>query len=408
MNYSNLLKIAFISLLKNKLRTLLTMLGIIIGVGSVIAMLAVGTGSKENIQKQISSLGTNVIIIFPGSRMQGGARTDAGSSQRLTLNDARAIAEKCLSVAAVSPVIQQRVQAVAGPLNAPTSVMGVYPDYMTIRNLALEAGEIFSASDDRSAAKVCLVGKTVVKNLFGENADGIGQTIRLNKTPFKIIGVLEPKGQNTFGQDQDDIVIAPFSTVRKRMTAATQTGLQQILASALDENSVNQASDEITELLRQRHKIRPGDDDDFSVRTQAEFASVMGSTTQTMSILLAAIAGISLLVGGIGIMNIMLVSVTERTREIGIRRAIGARKNDVLLQFLIESVVISLLGGIIGILLGFSISMIVNKIFNWPVSVTPDAVLLSFLFSISIGIFFGWYPSRKAANLNPIEALRYE
>lgn len=408
MNYSNLLKIAFISLLKNKLRTLLTMLGIIIGVGSVIAMLAVGTGSKENIQKQISSLGTNVIIIFPGSRMQGGARTDAGSSQRLTLNDAHAIAEKCLSVAAASPVIQQRVQAVAGPLNAPTSVMGVYPDYMTIRNLALESGEIFSASDDRSAAKVCLVGKTVVKNLFGENADGVGQTIRLNKTPFKIIGVLEPKGQNTFGQDQDDIVIAPFSTVRKRMTAATQTGLQQILASALDENSVNQASDEITELLRQRHKIRPGDDDDFSVRTQAEFASVMGSTTQTMSILLAAIAGISLLVGGIGIMNIMLVSVTERTREIGIRRAIGARKNDVLLQFLIESVVISLLGGIIGILLGFSISMIVNKIFNWPVSVTPDAVLLSFLFSISIGIFFGWYPSRKAANLNPIEALRYE
>ncbi len=408
MNYSNLLKIAFISLLKNKLRTLLTMLGIIIGVGSVIAMLAVGTGSKENIQKQISSLGTNVIIIFPGSRMQGGARTDAGSSQRLTLNDAHAIAEKCLSVAAASPVIQQRVQAVAGPLNAPTSVMGVYPDYMTIRNLALESGEIFSASDDRSAAKVCLVGKTVVKNLFGENADGVGQTIRLNKTPFKIIGVLEPKGQNTFGQDQDDIVIAPFSTVRKRMTAATQTGLQQILASALDENSVNQASDEITELLRQRHKIRPGDDDDFSVRTQAEFASVMGSTTQTMSILLAAIAGISLLVGGIGIMNIMLVSVTERTREIGIRRAIGARKNDVLLQFLIESVVISLLGGIIGILLGFSISMIVNKIFNWPVSVTPDSVLLSFLFSISIGIFFGWYPSRKAANLNPIEALRYE
>lgn len=407
MNITNLFKIAYRSLLKNKMRTFLTMLGIIIGVASVIAMLGIGNGSKENIKQQIASLGTNVVIVFPSAQNQGGVRMDAGSSQRLTLEDALAIGERCEAVEAFSPIVQQRGRVVSGSSNAPTSIIGAYPDYFTIRNLQISEGVLFSMSNERTAAKVCVIGQTVVKNIFGEGSNPIGETIRLNNIPFKVIGVMAPKGQNTFGQDQDDVVIAPFSTVRKRMMSSNKTGLQQILISAKSEDLITQTTEEITQLLRERH-FTSGPDDKFSIRTQAEFASIMGSTTQIMSILLAAIASISLLVGGIGIMNIMLVSVTERTREIGIRRAVGGKSSDVLLQFLIEAIVISVVGGVIGILSGYGIAGLVGSGLGWPVKVSIDAVLLSFAFSISIGIFFGWFPARKAAKLNPIEALRFE
>lgn len=407
MNYSNLIKIAFVSLSKNKLRTLLTMLGIIIGVGAVITMLAIGNGSKENIRQQIANLGTNVIVVFPGAQMQGGVKKEAGSSQKLTLEDGIAISENCSSVSYMSPIVQQRVQVVSRSSNASTVIMGVFRDYFPIRNLGVESGVMFTEGEGRSMAKVCLVGKTVVKNLFGEGRNPLGQTIRVDKIPFKIIGVLETKGQNTFGQDQDDVILAPFATVRKRMIASSQMGVQQILCSALSAEAVAPATEEITRLLRVRHKITD-EDDNFSVRTQAEFASVMGATAQIMSILLAAIASISLLVGGIGIMNIMLVSVTERTREIGIRRAIGAKRRDVLLQFLIEAITLSLLGGLIGVISGVGISMILGNVLGWPVRIMAESVALSFFFSFFIGIFFGWYPSRKAARLNPIDALRYE
>ena len=406
MKAKNLLKAAFRSLAKNKMRTFLTMLGIIIGVASVIAMLAIGQGSKKSIQAQISSLGTNVLMIWPQAGSSGGVRMEAGSMQKLTVDDVTAIAERCPAVAYITPQARTSGQLVAGNLNWRTSVYGVYPNYFDIRNLNLMSGSLFTMADDRSAAKVCVVGQTVVTNLFGEDADPVGSYIRINKIPFKIVGIAEKKGQNAFGQDQDDVVIAPFTTVQKRMMAITH--VQSMLASAKSEEQINVAADEITDLLKSKHNLGPSEDPDFTIRTQTDIATAATTTSGILTVLLATIASISLLVGGIGIMNIMLVSVTERTREIGIRMSVGARGRDVLLQFLIEALLISLIGGVIGVTLGVGVSKLIVNILNWPVTVTVQSIAMSFLFSSAIGIFFGWYPARKAARLNPIEALRYE
>ncbi|MDD4553953.1 MAG: ABC transporter permease [Bacteroidales bacterium] len=406
MKVRNLLKAALRSLAKNKMRTFLTMLGIIIGVGSVITMLAIGQGSRQSIQEQISSLGTNVLMIFPQASSTGGVRMEAGSSQRMTIEDLNAIRERCPSVAYITPQVRTSGQLVNGNSNWRTSVYGVYPDYFNIRDLKLTSGMVFTMNDDRSAAKVCIVGQTVVTNLFGEGADPIGSFIRINKIPFEIVGITEKKGQNAFGQDQDDIVVAPFSTVQKRMMAVTY--IQSMLASAVSEPKIPTASQEITDVLKAKHNLGPSEDPDFTIRTQTDIANMATATSKILTILLATIASISLLVGGIGIMNIMLVSVTERTREIGIRMSVGARGRDVLLQFLIEALLISLIGGFIGISLGVIASQLIASILKWPVTISAESILMSFLFSSAIGIFFGWYPARKAARLNPIEALRYE
>jgi putative ABC transport system permease protein len=408
MRILNLLKLAYRSLNRNKLRTFLTMLGIIIGVASVIAMLAIGEGSNQNIKASVASLGTNSIMIFPGTANQGGVRQGASSTQTIKLDDVEAIATRCDLVNHISPVDQKRVQAVYGSQNWSTTILGVKNDYFIIRSLTIAKGSSFTTSDDRAAAKVCLVGVTVVLNLFGdENMNPVGQIIRIHSIPVKIIGILTKMGQNTFGQDQDDIIISPFSTVQKRMMSSTPY-VNSILASGISEDQISDAVDEITSLLRENHKLAPSDDNDFTVRTQSDISNIFGTISKVMTILLASIAGISLLVGGIGIMNIMLVSVTERTREIGIRMAIGAKGRDVLLQFMIESIVISFIGGLIGILLGIVASWLVGKFGGWPIVITLSSIILSFVFSAAIGLFFGWYPARKAAALNPIDALRYE
>lgn len=406
MRVMNILKIAWRSLSKNKLRVLLTMLGIIIGVASVIAMLAIGQGSKQNIQSSIASLGTNSVMIFPGSISHGGVSMGAGSYSMLTRKDAEAISVRCEYVTDVSPVVQKSSQIVAGNQNWHTMVIGGLSQYFAIRNLTILKGNIFSSGEEHTAAKVCVIGLTVADKLFGAGGEPVGKFIRINSIPFKVIGVLERKGQNSFGQDQDDIIIAPFSTVQKRMLSTVY--LNSILASARSEKDIDDAKEDISSILRIQHKLIAGDEDDFTIRSQADIANVFGSISRIMTILLASIAGISLVVGGIGIMNIMLVSVTERTREIGIRMAVGAKGRDVLLQFMIESVFISFIGGIIGILIGVLISFMVGKFGGWPVVVTFSSVLLSFVFSTAVGVFFGWYPARKAARLNPIDALRYE
>ncbi len=406
MRIVNLLKIAYRSLSKNKLRVLLTMLGIIIGVASVIAMLAIGEGSKQNIQASVSSLGTNSVMIYPGSSNMGGVRMGAGSHSTLTIKDVEAITAKCEYVTDVSPVVQRSSQIIAGNQNWHTNVIGAYGQYFSIRNLTISSGVGYSTTDEKVAAKVCIIGLTVSTNLFGAGTDPVGKYIRINSIPFKVIGLLDKKGQNTFGQDQDDIIIAPFNTVQKRMLSTIY--LNSILASAKSEKDIDKAKEQITSIIRTEHRLTPATEDDFTVRSQADIANIFGSISNIMTILLASIAGISLIVGGIGIMNIMLVSVTERTREIGIRMAVGAKGRDVLIQFMIESVFISILGGLIGIVLGILISVLVGRFGGWPVVITPTSILLSFLFSSAVGIFFGWYPARKAAALNPIDALRYE
>ena len=405
MNFLNIMKVSTRSLGRNKLRSFLTMLGIIIGVGAVIAMMAVGTGAQMSIQQQIASLGTNVILIFPGSLNQGGVRTGTGSVTTLNADDLAAIQTQCPSVAMVSPVIMTSGQLVFGEQNWGTRITGSNSDYLEIRSWPLSSGAPFTDADVRSATKVCILGQTVVDNLFkGSNA--VGAVIRIKKMPFKVVGVLSPKGQSAQGQDQDDIVIAPYSTVQKKMMGVTYLGMMMV--SAVSEKSMDDAQSQITDLLRVRHKIQPWEDNDFTIRNQTEIANAASATTKVLTILLASIASISLLVGGIGIMNIMLVSVTERTREIGIRMSIGARGRDILLQFLVEAVVLSMAGGLIGVIMGVGSSDLISKLAGWPTLVAASSVGLALLFAAGVGIFFGFYPARKAAMLNPIDALRYE
>ncbi len=406
MNGTNLFKIALRALANNKLRAFLTMLGIIIGVASVIAMLAIGQGSKKSIQQQISEMGSNMIMIHPGAEMRGGVRQDPSAMQTLKLENYEKLSEECTNLSGISPNVSSSGQLVAGANNYPSSVSGVSMDYLTIRQLTVEQGEMFTENDIRTAAKVCVIGKTIVDNLFPDGSDPIGKVIRCNQIPFRVIGVLKSKGYNAMGMDQDDVVLAPYSTVMKRLLA--QTYLSGIFASALTEDMTDEAVDEITTILRREHKLKETDDDDFTIRTQQELSSMLNTTTDLMTTLLACIAGISLVVGGIGIMNIMYVSVTERTREIGLRMSVGARGVDILSQFLIEAILISITGGLIGVIIGCGASFMIKTIAHWPVFIQPWSVLLSFLVCTVTGVFFGWYPAKKAADLDPIDALRYE
>lgn len=406
MNGTNLFKIALRALANNKLRAFLTMLGIIIGVASVIAMLAIGQGSKKSIQQQISEMGSNMIMIHPGAEMRGGVRQDPSTMQTLKLENYEKLSEECTNLSGISPNVSSSGQLVAGANNYPSSVSGVSMDYLTIRQLTVEQGEMFTENDIRTAAKVCVIGKTIVDNLFPDGSDPIGKVIRCNQIPFRVIGVLKSKGYNSMGMDQDDVVLAPYSTVMKRLLA--QTYLSGIFASALTEDMTDEAVDEITTILRREHKLKETDDDDFTIRTQQELSSMLNTTTDLMTTLLACIAGISLVVGGIGIMNIMYVSVTERTREIGLRMSVGARGVDILSQFLIEAILISITGGLIGVIIGCGASFMIKTIAHWPVFIQPWSVLLSFLVCTVTGVFFGWYPAKKAADLDPIDALRYE
>ena len=406
MNGTNLFKIAIRALANNKLRAFLTMLGIIIGVASVIAMLAIGQGSKRSIQKQISEMGSNMIMIHPGGEMRGGVRQDASSMQTLKLENYETLRDECIFLSDISPNVSASGQLIAGANNYPSSVSGVSIGYLNIRQLKIAQGEMFTEEDIRTAAKVCVIGSTIVENLFPDGTDPIGKVIRFSQVPLRVVGILESKGYNSMGMDQDDVVLAPYSTVMKRLLA--QTYLSGVFASAITEDMTDEAVDEISRILRREHKLKETDDDDFTIRTQQELSSMLNTTTDLMTTLLACIAGISLVVGGFGIMNIMYVSVTERTREIGLRMSVGARGIDILSQFLIESVLISITGGLIGVILGCGASYIIKTVANWPVYVQPWSVLLSFAVCTFTGVFFGWYPAKKAACLDPIEALRYE
>ena len=406
MNYFEFIKISYRSLSKNKVRALLTMLGIIIGVFSVIAMLALGQGSKQSIQDQIQSMGTNVVMVFPGAQQRGGVMMESASSLKLDLTDVNAIKTKSIYIKFTSPTSRKSGQAVANNKNWRTQVQGIYPEYFQISNYKVKIGDMFTDQQERSYAKVCIIGKTVLKNLFGENANPIGQMIRVDKTPFKVIGVMEEKGSNTFGQDQDDVIMAPFSTVQRRLLATTY--VQQIIMSARSEKDASNATKEVDQILRENKKLAAGETSPFTIRTQAEFANMMNTVSNTLIVLLAGIASISLLVGGIGIMNIMLVSVTERTREIGLRMSVGARSRDILTQFLLEAIMLSFLGGLIGVILGILVALGMGSLFNMAIAIKLYSVLLSFLFASLVGVFFGWYPARKAASLIPVDALRYE
>ena len=406
MNLTNLFKTAFKALSNNKLRGFLTMLGIIIGVGSVITMLAIGQGSKRSIQAQISEMGSNMIMIHPGGDRRGGVRLDAADMESLKLKDLEDIQAQARYISYISPSVNSSGQAIFGANNTPTTVYGISPEYLDIRRYKVEDGDIFSEQDVKTAAKVCLVGKSVVDELFPDGESPVGKVIRFGKIPLRIVGVLESKGYNSMGMDQDDLILAPYTTVQKRILAITH--LQSITCSALSEEYTDQAIEEITQILRTNHKLKATDEDDFTIRSQQELSSMLTSTTDMMTLLLAAVAGISLLVGGIGIMNIMYVSVTERTREIGLRMSIGAKGRDILAQFLIESILISVTGGVIGILVGVGAAVLVNIFAAFPIYIQPWSVFLSFAVCTLTGIFFGWYPAQKAAMLNPIDALRYE
>jgi putative ABC transport system permease protein len=408
MNALNLLRIAWRALLRNKLRAFLTMLGIIIGVAAVITMVAIGEGSKASIRSQLSGMGSNMITIRPSSNQTvgGGARVGSSGLQTLKVEDIKSIQDQAHYITAVSPAVQANGQVINGALNWPTTLQGVGPEYLGIRDWNLQSGVVFTDNDVKTAAKVCLIGQTVKTNIFSSGEDPVGKVIRFNKIPFKVIGVLAIKGENTFGQDQDDIILAPYTTVQKRILAIPF--IQTIYASAVDEKSSDTATSEITAILRKDHKLKPSDDDDFSIRTQAELISTISSTSQLLTVLLTAIAAISLVVGGIGIMNIMYVSVTERTKEIGLRMSVGARGIDILLQFLVEAILISLTGGVIGVVLGITASNLVSYFLSWPTLVSESSIVLSFMVCAVTGVFFGYYPARNASRLDPIEALRYE
>ena len=412
MNYMNLVKIALRAISANKMRSFLTALGIIIGVGSVITMLAIGQGSKKSIQANVASMGSNMIMIHPGADMRGGVRQDASSMETLKMTDYENIKDQCDYIKGISPVVSSSGQFIYSNNNTPSTIYGVNGDYLDIRQLKVEDGEMFTDVDIKAAAKVCLVGQTVVDNLFPDGSDPVGRVIRFNSIPFRIVGVLKKKGYNSMGMDQDDLVLAPYTTVMKRILA--QTYLSEIQCSAITEGLTDKAIDQITEILRRDHKLKeatdttPADDDDFNIRSQEELSSMMNSTTDTLTILLGVVAGISLIVGGIGIMNIMYVSVTERTREIGLRMSVGARGIDILNQFLIEAIILSVTGGVIGVILGVGASYAVNLLAHWPISIEIWTIIMSFAVCTFTGVFFGWYPAKKAAQLDPIEAIRYE
>jgi putative ABC transport system permease protein len=406
MKFINLVRLAIKALQRNKLRALLTMLGIIIGVASVITMMSIGEGSKQSINASLASMGSNMITIMPYSNEPGGARMTGSSLKTLTIKDVEALKEGSVNIAEISPLASSNGQSINGAANWPTSMQGVSPEYLDIRKLSVKEGIVFSEQDVRASAKVCLLGKTVVDNLFPNGEDPIGKIIRFGKIPFQVIGVLATKGTSNFGQDQDDIIIAPYTTVQKRILSSIY--FNQIYASATSEAASDAAVAEITSALRDSHRLRTGEENDFQVRTQAELMTMMNSTSSMMTALLTAVASISLIIGGIGIMNIMYVSVTERTREIGLRMSIGARGIDILLQFLIEAIVISVTGGIIGVILGITAAVIVPASLNWPTVISEFSIIISFLVCAVTGIFFGYYPALKASKLDPIEALRYE
>ena len=412
MNYSNLFKIALRAIAANKMRSFLTALGIIIGIAAVITMLAIGQGTKQSIKSNISEMGSNMIMISPGADMRGGVRQDASSMETLRQADYESIKDECNYISGISPTVNSSGQWIYGSNNTPSSIYGVNRDYLRIRQLSVADGEMFTEADIKSAAKVCVLGQTIVDNLFPDGSDPVGRVVRFNSIPFRVVGVLKKKGYNSMGMDQDDLALAPYTTVMKRILA--QTYLQGIVCSAVTEEASEPAQDQISEILRRNHKLKDAtdnteaDDDDFTIRSQEEIASMMDSTMTTLTILLGSVAGISLLVGGIGIMNIMYVSVTERTREIGLRMSVGARGIDILNQFLIEAIMLSVTGGIIGVLLGVGISLGIQSLAHLPVVIEPWSIIMSFAVCTFTGVFFGWYPAKKAARLDPIEAIRYE
>lgn len=412
MNYSNLFKIALRAIAANKMRSFLTALGIIIGIAAVITMLAIGQGTKQSIKSNISEMGSNMIMISPGADMRGGVRQDASSMETLKQADYESIKDECNYISGISPTVNSSGQWIYGSNNTPSSIYGVNRDYLRIRQLSVADGEMFTEADIKSAAKVCVLGQTIVDNLFPDGSDPVGRVVRFNSIPFRVVGVLKKKGYNSMGMDQDDLALAPYTTVMKRILA--QTYLQGIVCSAVTEEASEPAQDQISEILRRNHKLKDAsdnteaDDDDFTIRSQEEIASMMDSTMTTLTILLGSVAGISLLVGGIGIMNIMYVSVTERTREIGLRMSVGARGIDILNQFLIEAIMLSVTGGIIGVLLGVGISLGIQSLAHLPVVIEPWSIIMSFAVCTFTGVFFGWYPAKKAARLDPIEAIRYE
>ena len=412
MNYQNLFKIAIRAIAANKMRSFLTALGIIIGIASVITMLAIGQGSKASIKANIAEMGSNMIMIHPGADMRGGVRQDASSMETLNQTDYQAIKDECNYISAISPTVSSNGQWINGNNNTQSSIYGVNQDYLTIRQLKIADGEMFTDTDIKAAAKVCILGQTVVDYLFPDGSDPIGRVVRFNSIPFRVIGVLQKKGYNSMGMDQDDLVLAPYTTVMKRILA--QTYLSEIVCSAITEEASEPAQDQISQILRRTHKLKDametteGDKDDFNIRSQEEISSMMNSTMSTITILLGSVAGISLIVGGIGVMNIMYVSVTERTREIGLRMSVGARGVDILNQFLIEAILLSVTGGIIGVILGVSISVSLQQFLHVATQIEPWSIIMSFAVCTFTGVFFGWYPAKKAARLDPIEAIRYE
>lgn len=412
MNYQNLFKIAIRAIAANKMRSFLTALGIIIGIAAVITMLAIGQGSKASIKANIAEMGSNMIMISPGADMRGGVRQDASSMETLKQADYQSIKEDCNYISAISPTVNSSGQWIYGNNNTQSSIYGVNQDYLSIRQLKVTDGEMFTDTDIKAAAKVCILGQTVVDYLFPDGSDPIGKVVRFNSIPFRVVGVLQKKGYNSMGMDQDDLVLAPYTTVMKRILA--QTYLGGIVCSAITEEASQPAQDQISEILRRNHKLKDAtetteaDEDDFNIRSQEEISSMMNSTMSTITILLGSVAGISLLVGGIGIMNIMYVSVTERTREIGLRMSVGARGIDILNQFLIEAILLSVTGGIIGVILGVSLSLSLNAFLHIATQIEPWSIIMSFAVCTFTGVFFGWYPAKKAARLDPIEAIRYE
>jgi len=402
-------KVALRALRRNTMRSLLTILGIIIGVAAVIAMVSIGQGASVAVQEQIARMGNNMLVLLAGSTTQGGVRSGSGGAPSLTTHDARAIQRECPAVSAVTYLRRQVLQLVNGNQNWSTAVSGVTPEYQIVRDWALAAGRFLSKQDEESGATVVVLGQTVVQNLFGAGQNPVDQVIRIKNVPFRVVGVLTPKGQSTQGSDQDDAVFIPFTTAERKVLGASKLGMvSSILVSSVNSEAIPEAQRQITELLRERHRLRRSQSDDFTIRNLADVAATAQSTNQAMSILLASVASVSLLVGGIGIMNIMLVSVTERTREIGIRMAVGAKSRHILTQFLLEAVVLSTIGGIVGAVLGIVASHLVSTLAEWPIVVPPEAVLLAVVFSGAVGIFFGFYPARRAARLDPIQALRYE